>query len=304
MNVLFVRCLRVGTISTAVIVGVLVLFASKTLHAGMIIGSEGLLTVTTNQQLRSYTFTGTLQQTLQITGLSGVLAGGSPEGVAVIGNRLFIGLVSPIALFTPKIVEVDPNTGAVLTVLNTVAPQITALGDDGVNLLVLDSVNVFNVYTYATNGALVSTVALQRPFSGNIQADGIDGDGVSIFTAYDSTNRPILTNTVGGAAVSYFDTNLPSNVFPGGLAYDRTDGTLWIADQSSVSEYRHYTQQGTLLSSFQADGAPITGLEVIHGFVPEPSTLTLLSLGTFGLLGKSRLRRRRVETPRVSVRAK
>ena len=91
------------------------------------------------------------QQTLAITGLPGT---GVPQGVSVLNNRVFIGLVSTIGIFTPKIVEVDPNTGAVLAIMNTVTPQITTLGDDGTNLLILNSSGTWDVYTYTTAGAL------------------------------------------------------------------------------------------------------------------------------------------------------
>lgn len=102
--------------------------------------------------------------------------------------------------------------------------------------------------------------------------------------------QPVITNTTAGVYVSDFNTNmLPLVSFIGGLAYDRNDGTLWIAGNS---EFRHFSQSGTLLS-FANTGqgnTGVTGLEVIarsplpFTAVPEPATIVIWSvLGTCGI---------------------
>ncbi|MGD9632306.1 MAG: hypothetical protein AB7G28_00885 [Pirellulales bacterium] len=259
-----------------------VISACGTLHAS-IISSGNLVTVSSDRALRSYTFTGALMETLPISGLpiSGISA--SPQGVAVIGNRLFIGLVSATALYAPKIVEVNPTTGAVISILDTIAPHLTALGDDGANLLLLDSVPTtpWQVYAYNTSGVLVNQHSVDRHFPLNFQGEGIDSDGPSIFVAGQIATypgQPVITNTAAGAYVSDFGTNmLPLVSFLGGLAYDRSDDTLWVAGNS---EFRQFSRAGVLLAAVNTgDGnTGVTGLEVIPLAVPEPTAVLVWSV--------------------------
>jgi hypothetical protein len=206
--------------------------------------------------------------------------------VAVIGSRLFIGLVSSSALYTPKIVELNPTTGAVITIHDTIAPHLTALGDDGANLLLLDSVPTtpWQVYAYDTSGALVNQLSVDRHFPLNFQGEGIDSDGPSIFMSGQIApypGQPVITNTSAGVYVNDFSTNmLPLVSFIGGLAYDRSDDTLWIAGNS---EFRQFTQAGVLLSAVNTGlgNTGVTGLEVIAraptGVVPEPTAIIVWS---------------------------
>lgn len=264
-------------------VAVVVLFSSASLYAG-IIDSTGLLTVGSNNTLRSYRFDGTPLATLQISGLNGVA-----EGVSVLGNRIFVGMVSTNGAFLPKLVEVNPTTGGAISIFDTISPQITALGDDGTNLLLLDSVNVWNVYTYTPSGAFVSKVAIDRNSPLNFQMEGIDGDGQSLFVSTAQGHQPIVTNTSAGVFASQFNTNMePLSSYIGGLAYNPTDDTLWVAGNS---EFRHFSRSGTLLSAPNtgAGNTNVTGLEIIHGSIPEPATYVLLISAAAGWC----LRRRR-----------
>ncbi|MFN0196097.1 MAG: PEP-CTERM sorting domain-containing protein [Planctomycetaceae bacterium] len=289
MNTSSMRRSRAGSFAGAV--AVLVIFFSATLHAS-IIDSGDLLTVSSSRTLKSYTFDGTLIATLPITGLPLGGISGQPQGVSVIDNRLFIGLVSASNLYSPKIVEVNPTTGGVISTLDTVAPHLTALGDDGTNLLLLDSVPTtpWQVYTYSTSGTLVSQTSMDRHFPLNFQGEGIDSDGTSIFMSGQTATypgQPVITNTTAGLYMSDFNTNmLPLVSFIGGLAYDQNDDTLWIAGNS---EFRQFSRTGTLLSVVNTglgnDG--VTGLEIISPSilesVPEPSSLVLLGIGTASL---------------------
>ncbi|MEX0727184.1 MAG: hypothetical protein WD065_13005, partial [Planctomycetaceae bacterium] len=149
MNSSFTKCLKSSRF--AAMASVLMIIGSSTSDAGMIIHSGDLLTVSTDNHLRSYTFAGEPKETLEITGLSELLAAnGTAQGVSVLNGKLFVGMVSTIGSFAPTIVEVDPDTGAAINEYATTAPIITALGDDGTNLLLLDSVNTWDVYTYTT----------------------------------------------------------------------------------------------------------------------------------------------------------
>jgi hypothetical protein len=253
--------------------------------------------------LRSYTFNGTLQQTLAINLSSQPLAIqlGTPQGVAVINNRLFIGLVSSNALFTPKIVELNPLNGAVLNLINTATPQITALGDDGTNLLLLNSVPTtpWQMYTYNTSGVLQSQTSMDRHFPLNFQGEGIDSDGQSVFMSGQVATypgQPVITNTTAGVYVSDFGTNmLPLVSFIGGLAYDHNDDSLWIAGNS---EFRQFSRSGTLLDAVNTGlgNTGVTGLEVIApasvAAVPEPASLGMCSIAALGcLVGACRRRK-------------
>jgi hypothetical protein len=257
-------------------------FACGTLHAS-IIDSGDLLTVNSSRILNTFTYAGVPQQTLPINfNPVGLGFEGSPQGVAVIGNRLFIGMVSPNASFTPKILEINPDTGAVMSVMNTATANLTALGDDGTNLLLLNSLinapgDDWQVYTYSTAGALLGQTGVSRNSANNFQGEGIDSDGSSIFLS--DTNAPqfVITDSMAGAFQSTFNTNMqPLVSFIGGLAYDRNDDTLWVAGNS---EFRHFTRTGTLLSAPNTGlgNSSFTGLEVIG--VPEPSALALMMFG-------------------------
>jgi sugar lactone lactonase YvrE len=87
----------------------------------------------------------------------------------------------------------------------------------------------------------------------------------------------------------------------GGLAFDPTDGTLYIGTWNRVY---HYETTGIQLGFFNTpaganrfvDGLTFEGAPAVNG-VPEPSTLTLFGIGIVGLLGCS-ARRRKQAGPR------
>src|SRR5688572_26391978 len=270
-------------------------FACGSLHAS-IIDSGDLLTVNSSRILNTYTYGGVPQQTLPIdfNPVGGAFQG-SPQGVAVIGSRLFIGMVSPNASFTPKILEINPNNGAVISVMNTATANLTGMGDDGTNLLLLNSQinapgDAWQVYTYSTAGALLGQTGVSRNSPNNFQGEGIDSDGSSIFLSDTNAPQNVITDSMAGAFQSTFNTNMfPLVSYIGALAHDPNDDTLWVAGNS---EFRHFTRTGTLLSAPNTGlgNSSWTGLEVIA--VPEPSAFALIM---FGLLSaRSTARRRRL----------
>ncbi len=284
------RSSRVSRFASAAIAALLMTTAADNLHAG-IINSGDLLTVSSDGTLRSYTFGGALQQTLAITGFPPALPNRSAQGVAVINGHLYIGLIKTTGSQLPKIVEVNPATGAVISIMDTAATYLTALGDDGTNLLLLDSVPTtpWQVYTYNTTGGLVTQTSVDRHFPLNFQGEGIDGDGKSIFMSGQVATypgQPVITNTAAGTYISDFSTGmLPLVSFIGGLAYNPNDETLWIAGNS---EFRQFSRTGTLLSVADTgpDNTGVTGLEVIAptsvAAVPEPASFAMWSVGALG----------------------
>jgi hypothetical protein len=155
------------------------------------------------------------------------------------------------------------------------------LSFDGTNILSGDFGGSRVVRIDPGSGMIVDSIPLPFTSPLGLTWDGGTGIWVSEF--------------VSGSAVYHFDaagtllssfTPFPGN-FAGGLAYDTTDGTLWIGTFNSV---HHFTTAGVELGSFATDARFIDGLEFEGGAIPEPGSLALLGLG-LGLI--STLRRRR-----------
>jgi hypothetical protein len=116
-----------------------------------------------------------------------------------------------------------------------------------------------------------------------VSTDGGTGFWVSDFFAATVTHYDSLGNPL-----SSFASPSPRG---GGLAYDTTDGTLWIGDFGRVL---HYTTTGTNLGDGFAVPTPdlVDGLDFQPTVIPEPASLLCLGIGTGALLSYGWRRRR------------
>jgi streptogramin lyase len=216
------------------------------------------------------------------------------------------------------------NTNTSGTVLRTIA-NTSAIGFaiDG-NSLYVNNVGggggIYDLNTLATTGSFTLPHASEDmtfdggfiwsgDFSGNAldkvdPATGLRVGGFSVgFTPLglgtDGAGGFWVSEFASGAILRHFDgagnligTMDPTDItsYRGGIAYDSSDGTLWIGTFGHVY---HYTTAGVDLGNFGiADGRFVDGLEMSPSSVPEPGYGALLSVGMLLLAGlKHRLHR-------------
>lgn len=237
--------------------------APLSITAGTLLGVDA-----SSRQLIEYTFGGTINESLALSGGFSTLV-----GVEVLGSSVYVmGVGGDVGL-------VDLNTGAVTFLFNGGGNE--GLGGRNGNLLTLNFGGTASEYT--VGGVLVGSVGVQ---SGGT---GIDGAGPGFMVAnYSDAN--VRNYDAAGAFLSSFSTGLNSGEISGS-AYDSGSSSYWISTGFGRDDIRNYSSTGVLLSSFGAQSSWINGLDVVtSGAVPEPSSLALFGLACV-FLAKTRRRK-------------
>jgi hypothetical protein len=250
--------------------GTLTTNAAFTVDQGTIVGIDG-----NTRQLREYSFSGSLMDTLTISGLPS-----TPIGVAILGNRVFVGDV------VGNVGEVNLVSGSVFNLFNGGGNE--AIGDNGANLL------TYNYGTgvtreYSTGGVLLNTIPLAAGNGGT----GLDAFGSRIFVGLYNGSGDIREYNTSGTLVNTVTTGLPANSVSG-LGYDNNNGTFWLSSGFGDDRIRQFSSTGTLLATFSSGSDWINGLDVVSA-VPEPSTYLAgaILLLPFGAQAVRRLRTRK-----------
>lgn len=176
-----------------------------------------------------------------------VSAVGTPVGVAVVGNEVWVAGTNDMAA------PLDLRSGAMGPAVAASTSSIEALGSEGVYLYMGDYA-AGQAEVYDTSGALLTTITLSpAPYM-----TGFDTDGTRIFVgSYDDST--VFVYDMTGALVSFFYTGIPLGTISG-LSYDWGNDTVWVSTGFGSDEIINFDLSGVALGSFPANSPWINGL--------------------------------------------
>jgi len=227
--------------------------------------------------VRQYSFSGSLLDTVTISGMAGNLTGltYSSGSVWAIHNATN----GPIG-------TINMTTGVFTQAFLSGLGSPEGLGNIGTDLLAVDSNGTVRRFT--STGILVSSFFAGLSFF----PTGIDSDGTDLFITNFNNGR-VYRYSATGTQLNSFDTGL-GQFRLSSVGYDAQTDSLWIgATFFDAREVRNYTKDGTLISSFGGFNEYGTnGLEVVSAAVPEPAVTSLVGLGLTGIAAAWWLRRK------------
>jgi sugar lactone lactonase YvrE len=198
-------------------------------------------------------------------------------------QTLFVGEGYSFNRITPYDIDTLAPSGPSVTIPMLPGGAVEDLAFDGTDLWRAD-VWANAVQRISASGSVLATYA--APAGAGPLGIAWDGSQFWVSGYYSDT---IYTMTPAGSFTPRFTTAFDH---PLGLAYDDTDGTLWMGWYGQVF---HFTTTGTQLGGFAiADGRYVDGLEFqsAASAVPEPATLLLLAFGAAACgLHRRRIRR-------------
>jgi hypothetical protein len=231
-------------------------------------------------QIREYTPSGTLVESLNLSGLTNI------HGLTVLNNEVYV------ASFGGTIGKVNLTTGAVENQF-TIPRSLEGLGDNGTNLLAYEwltgdpSANVGTIVQLTTSGTTVSTVSAVH--YGGVGIDGTsDGRSFIPRSFFDGNIREYNS---AGTLLSTIVTGVGTGTHHA-LGYQSSNSTLWVSQPTAPfggGNIRQYSMSGTELSQFNFGSGFIMGLDFVNE-IPEPASVALLSVASVLLASRRRLK--------------